>query len=42
MPIGSVTARLRKVTAGTKPSGPAVPAGTPESATQKTDPPAAP
>ncbi|MEO8586751.1 MAG: DUF3108 domain-containing protein [Acidobacteriota bacterium] len=41
MPIGSVTARLRKITAGTKPSPPA-PAGVPESATPKSDPPAAP
>ena len=42
MPIGSVTARLRKITAGTKPSSPAAPAGTPESAARKGDPPAAP
>jgi Protein of unknown function (DUF3108) len=34
MPIGSVTARLRKITAGTKPSGPAGPAGTPGSMAQ--------
>ena len=42
MPIGSVTARLRKITAGTKPSSPAALAGTPESAARKGDPPAAP
>lgn len=42
MPIGSVTARLRKITAGTKSSGPAGPASTPESMARKTDPPAAP
>ena len=42
MPIGSVTARLRKFTAGTKSSGPAGPASTLESMARKTDPPAAP
>jgi hypothetical protein len=42
MPIGSVTARLRKITAGTKSSGPAGPASTLESMAKKTDPPAAP
>ena len=42
MPIGSVTARLRKITAGTKSSGPAGPASTLESTAKKTDPPAAP
>ena len=38
MPIGSVTARLRKVIAGTKPITPPVP----ESAAEKSDPPGAP
>ncbi len=42
MPIGSVTARLRKVTAGTKPPAPAAPAGAPESTVTKSDPPATP
>jgi len=42
MPIGSVTARLRKIIVGTKPPGAAAPAGTPESTARKSEPPAAP
>ena len=41
MPIGSVTARLRKITSGTKPPAPAVPAGAPESPAAGPEPPVA-
>ncbi|HEX7529335.1 MAG TPA: DUF3108 domain-containing protein [Thermoanaerobaculia bacterium] len=42
MPIGSVTARLKKIAAGPKAARPAARAITPESTAQKGDPPAAP
>jgi hypothetical protein len=42
MPVGSVTARLRKITAGAKPVAPPAGAETPATTARKSDPPAAP